>query len=55
MVDDSAHDKGHGRRHANVYRSISSQGNLGYVLPPFLENREHVAKKKEGAPAFFLT
>ena len=53
IVDDNAHVKGYGRRHVNSYDSISSSGNL-YLLPVFLENREYVAKKQEGAPAFFL-
>ena len=54
ILDDNAHIRGHGRRHANSYDSISSQGNFEYLLPLFLENREHVAKKQEGAPDFFL-
>ena len=54
IVENNAHVKGHDRPLANSYDSISSKGHLEYLLPPFLENREHVAKKQEGAPAPFF-
>ena len=47
IVDDNAYVKGHGRPLASSYDSISSKGNLGYLPPPFLENREHVVAKKQ--------
>ena len=51
ILGDSAHAKGHGRRHVNSNLAIDSYANLDY-LPCPVEKREHLVTQ-EGAPSLF--
>ena len=55
IVSDNAHVKAHGRSHVNLNFSISSEGNLDYLLPSSVKKRDYVADKQEGARSVFST